>query len=154
VRRALRVYFSATTARALELLALAEELEDDGLVISSSWLHHVGSSTAVDPRTPDAGRTADQDLHDLRASDVCLVFAEPTGAASGGRGGRHVELGIAIELGLHIIVLGEPEHIFHALPSIWVSHDWCEVRQRLRKLARREADAETLEGERGKTPFG
>jgi hypothetical protein len=114
-----------------------------------------------------------QDLRELRASDVCLVFAKPPvpalgGAAPGGaeparakpsgRGGRHVELGIAIERGLHIVVYGEPEHIFHALPSIWVSRDWTAVRQRLRKLARREVGGETLEDAledaRGKTSSG
>lgn len=49
---------------------------------------------------------------------VYLVFTEPANPGGRNRGGRHVEYGIALALSKDIVVVGEPENVFHNLAGI------------------------------------
>lgn len=126
VVRALRVYFSARSARQPELQAFAAELRDLGLEVSSRWLFSQGA----DAHNAQRRRAAEEDLADLRSSDVCIAFTDGTAAmedaptASAGSGGRHVEFGYALAQSLKLVVVGPREHLFHELPGVVAVADW------------------------------
>jgi hypothetical protein len=55
------------------------------------------------------------DLEDLRAADTVISFTDEKG---GGKGGRHVEFGVALALNKRLILVGPRENVFHTLPEI------------------------------------
>lgn len=73
---------------------------------------------------------ARMDLDDVRSASVCIAFTESPGQAQG-RGGRHTELGIALAMGLRVILIGPREHVFHCLPDIEQFDTWEEARDAL-----------------------
>lgn len=113
-----RIYLAARFSRRHELKPFAEALSAAGHQVTSRWLdsdeHHL---ELTGQRSSDGAAAAIRDLEDVRDATVCIAFTEPADGRQG-RGGRHVELGAAITLGLRLIVVGEPEHIFHLLPQV------------------------------------
>jgi len=94
-----------------------------GFSVTSRWIwgEHQASDAAIGTGTLGdfERRLAREDIEDLQAAELCIGFSEPLRAAS--RGGRHVELGMALVLGKTIVVVGGHEHVFHALsPMIHV----------------------------------
>lgn len=90
----------------------------------SSWLteeHEInegttGPATKLDDATV-SGHALD-DLVDINSCDVfVLITANQLMGKATTSGGRHVETGYALAKGKHIIVLGEPENIFHRIAS-------------------------------------
>jgi hypothetical protein len=79
------------------------------------------------------------DLEDVRRASICLAFTEPREESKPGRGGRHTELGIALALGLHVMLVGPREHVFHCLPSIEQHSSWEEARSSLLQTRERVA---------------
>jgi len=61
------------------------------------------------------------DLQDLHAADAVISF---TSAGGGGKGGRHVEYGLAVGLGKRLVLVGPREHVFHVLPDVEWYPDW------------------------------
>ncbi len=100
----------------------ATYLVEDGHGISSRWL-----SGAHDFAVDSAGqkiraggeeaRWAAEDMEDVCRAEVLLVFS-PKNHFCTGRGGRHVEVGLALGLGKRILLVGERENVFHHLPQI------------------------------------
>lgn len=113
------------------MAAIAEELAGAGVVVTSRWLHSPAPVSQCDLDGGSAAFLAKMDLEDLRSSDLCIAFTEPPDSMAKGRGGRHVELGIALGLGLDVMVVGPREHVFHALDSIAWAPSWERVRQSL-----------------------
>ena len=108
----LGVYLAGRYDRRRELEAKAAMLPDDWRS-SARWLTgaHEG---ATDPDVLQ--RCAREDLEDIRSSDVLVAFTEgpDVGHTSGG---RHVEVGYAIAMGLPVIVVGPVENVFyHGMP--------------------------------------
>lgn len=58
---------------------------------------------------------ASRNLADLRTADMCIAFAPPVGRQDEGRGGRHVEFGVALTWEIPVMLVGPHEHLFHAL---------------------------------------
>jgi len=111
---------------------VADELEEAGFKITSRWLESPRPLTAIEFEPGGVGGDlASMDLDDLRRSQMCLAFTEEAAVGPAGRGGRHTELGIALGLGLKVILVGPREHIFHALPGIDHLPDWPEARRTL-----------------------
>lgn len=124
----LAIYMAGRYARREELRAAALELEQLGHRVTSRWLF-VDSSVPKGPLEPH-GRATDiarMDFEDLRQADLCLAFTEPPDGPQG-RGGRHVEVGIALALGLRVVLVGPREHVFHCLPEIETCMSWDEAR--------------------------
>lgn len=130
----MQIYLAARYSRRLELCDYKVALEDDGHVITSTWLN--GSHQIDDHGTPigDAGealvesgddasaealrrRFAIEDLADVRRSDFIVAFTEKP-RSEHSRGGRHVELGAAIAWGMPIVIIGPRENLFCWLPQI------------------------------------
>ncbi|MDR1305295.1 MAG: nucleoside 2-deoxyribosyltransferase [Verrucomicrobiales bacterium] len=112
----LKVYVAGPYSRKTELEQYAEQLRDAGYVITASWLYR---PEADDGGFGDEQKTlaAAEDLADIKRADVMLSFTEPPGTVNR-RGGRHVELGLALAWGKAVICIGEREHVFHYLPQV------------------------------------
>lgn len=115
----MKVFLSSRYSRRVEMTTVADELAKAGHTVVSRWLATEWSndgegSSAAPPEYRE--KYAVIDAEDVRACDTFVAFTEPPNA--GGRGGRHVEFGMAVALGKRLIVVGHYENIFHHLPGI------------------------------------
>lgn len=116
----MKIYLCARYSRRDELRRLRERLQQQGHHITSRWLDTTweqrdekGSAAA-----PPEYRAyhAVQDLEDVQAADCLLTITEEP--RSGGRGGRHVEFGVALALNKRLLVVGHRENVFHHHPQV------------------------------------
>lgn len=138
----MQIYLAARYSRRLELCGYRDQLRAMGYTVQAVWLD--GEHQISDQGTPIGehgealvegsdrhGETteraaqlrlkfAEDDLSDVQSCDLLIAFTEKprSDAAGRGRGGRHVELGIAIGQGKRIIIVGPRENIFCWLPEI------------------------------------
>ena len=119
-----------------ELRGYAEEIRkiNPELVVNSRWLKgdhvlEVGSSLTVDEQNC---RFAEEDVEDVTNADMLVMFScDPK---TPGRGGRHVEFGIAVALGIPIAVVGPKENVFHDLPEVKQFDSFEEFKEILLRL--------------------
>ena len=121
----LKIYLAARFGRHHEIEDNARNLEKEGYYVVSTW--HTPERIAVEPELVDdadysipyaAGtRVAFQDLEELRTADVVLAFTEPARSAYG-RGGRHIEAGIALGMGKILVAIGYRENVFYCLDRV------------------------------------
>lgn len=119
----LRVYLAAPYATRETVGGFARELPDIDMVCESSWLDEgheinqgtVGAATALEDAVV-SGHALD-DLNDVDAADVLVLFTAAFFTYSGPSSGRHVETGYALAKGKHVIVVGKPENVFHRIQS-------------------------------------
>jgi hypothetical protein len=115
-----RAYLAGRFSRRDEFRGYADRLRGWGFVVDARWLveEHEWYGERDEAAIDAARQFATDDLEDVAAADVVLVFTEPPNAGGRNRGGRHVEYGIALALAKDIIVIGEPENVFHNLRGI------------------------------------
>lgn len=136
------VYLAARYSRREELLGYIGQLREAGHVVNSRWLldgpeAHDGAAkveAATQTMPPEAAAFALDDYADVFACDLLVAFTETPRAPSAGRGGRHVEFGIALALGKRLVVVGPRENVFHALPGVEQYWTWAEALARLRRI--------------------
>lgn len=120
------VYIAGRFSRRDEFNGYAERLRALGYRVEARWLveeHEWYGEMDEDARDAARGFARD-DLEDVAAADIVLVFTEPPNPGGRNRGGRHVEYGIAIGLHKDIIVVGEPENVFHHLSgAVFIATD-------------------------------
>jgi crossover junction endodeoxyribonuclease RuvC len=112
----MKLYLAARYSRREELLEYAAQLEVAGLEVTSRWLkggHQVTEQQLLDDKALGE-RFASEDWDDLEKADVMIAFTEEPRSAPN-RGGRHVELGLALALDMVVFVVGPRENVFHAL---------------------------------------
>lgn len=114
------VYLSARFERRDELDGYRADLEAVGIEVTSRWL--------IDPTNPTPevtdeawGEVATKDVEDIRRADAFVLFSEQ---GRPGGGGRHVEFGVAVGLGKRVILVGEPENLFHRLDAVEAVPAW------------------------------
>jgi hypothetical protein len=127
----MRIYLAARYSRRLELCGYRKQLLDVGHVVQACWLD--GQHQIDDHGEPigDHGEAmvegddestslksaalrskfAHEDVRDVLACEVLVAFTEPP-RSNHSRGGRHVELGIAIGGRKQICVVGHRENLF------------------------------------------
>ena len=115
----LKVYIAAR-GEDQALAALCRDLLSHfGIECTSRW---IGQSLVNE--THDE---AQMDLDDVRRADA-LVVIKPMTSHRQTTGGHHVETGIALERGMPIILLGQPENVFHQHTQVsvmlWPVQDW------------------------------
>ncbi|OWK34085.1 hypothetical protein [Sphingomonas dokdonensis] len=116
-----RVYIAARFSRRAECNALGHELAARGAIITSRWTkpnsdHVMPSGLSAQAEDSERQRFALEDVDDvLAATWMVSLMEEPR---SNGRGGRHVEFGIAVALGHRLTIIGPRETVFHHLPSV------------------------------------
>lgn len=123
----MRAYLAAPYGAREQVAEHARELVHLGIDVTASWLdekHEInagttGAATALDPE--EVARHAATDLDDIARCDVLVLFTarslgfDPAEVASGG---RHVETGYALAKNIPVIVIGEPENVFHRLDHL------------------------------------
>jgi hypothetical protein len=136
-----RFYLAARYSRREELCRYRTQLDHIfkaiGWRVQSRWLagEHQWDGAAVEAARayesgkehPDAVRFALDDWEDVQGSDIVIVFTEPPRAENSSRGGRHVELGLALAWGKKVLVVGHKENVFCLLPQVEFCPTWSDV---------------------------
>lgn len=130
----MRVYLAAPYAARATIKGYADELTRVGYVVTSSWLeetHEINAGTtgpATELDDAAVAQHAHQDLLDIDKSNLLVSVTANALGIEGGSGGRHVETGYAIAQQKPILVVGEPENVFHRLGrACMVVPDWHEA---------------------------
>lgn len=129
------IYLAASYSRRLEMLEYAAELEALGYKIGAEWVtagHEFSEFPSAQGMLRSQQQWAIADYHDIFNARTVINFTEPEdGQKSRRRGGRHVELGLALgmpgQMGQPfktIILIGPCENIFHTLPVIKHFETW------------------------------
>lgn len=133
----MQIYLAARYSRREELVGYRARLAEIGHVVQARWLdgsHQISDSGApigdrgealvegdAGGATPEAtqlrAKFAYEDIEDVLACDLLIAFTEPPRSGHS-RGGRHVELGIAIGAGKRVWVVGHRENIFCWSPRV------------------------------------
>ena len=111
----MRIYLASRYSRRLEIVEYKEQLHALGHVVTSRWLQ--GNHQAENDdlyRGAAAERFAREDVDDLRSAERLIAFTEEPRTTTS-RGGRHVEFGYALAVGMPILVVGPREHVFCCL---------------------------------------
>lgn len=123
-----RIYLAARYSRRAELQGYAGQIDELGLgYVKAAWLsedHDWDGSQSTVPEVEAAQRFALDDLADLIAADLIVVFTEQPGSGGRNRGGRHVEYGAALALKKWVVIVGPAENVFHTLPQAARFADW------------------------------
>lgn len=127
-----RVYLAARYGRRDEMQGTARWLRSLGYVVTSRWVE-CEDDDQMD--SPEAARWAVNDVTDVLASDVLVLFGERAGVPGAGRGGRMVELGVALGAGKEIIIVGPVENVFGHHPRAIVAACKTDMARALRSLA-------------------
>ena len=120
----MKIYLAARYSRREELCGYRSQLEALGHTVTSRWLngnHQVDDQgLSVEAKRAERERFAIEDRDDVLAANVLIAFTEIP-RSSNSRGGRHVELGIAIGTQrMAVIVVGPRENVFCCLPDLLV----------------------------------
>lgn len=139
-----RIYLAARYSRRLELVGYRGQLEALSYEIPARWLNgshqldnegrpigedgealveqhdEYGSAQASPPLRE---KFAMDDLEDVLQADILVAFTEMPRTGNS-RGGRHVELGIAIGAGIPVMVVGPRENVFCHLPHVRHFETW------------------------------
>lgn len=133
----MNIYLASRYSRREELCRYRDQLTALGHVVTSRWLdgQHQISDSGVPigdhgerlvegddgSETPAAAalrsQFAQEDVQDVSDCELLVAFTEPP-RTSASRGGRHVELGLALGLGKRVIVVGFRENLFCWLPEV------------------------------------
>jgi hypothetical protein len=94
-----------------------EMAEEDGFISCARWIDEAdpdkfGKSHSYDYKEKVAQATTC--VEDIVGCDILLHVA------SGGKGGRHVELGMALAMRKVVVHVGDPENAFHYHPDVRV----------------------------------
>lgn len=119
-------YLAGRFSRVEELLGVRDVLVATGHHVTSRWLD--GDHQAEEDDIEAMRRFAQEDVDDILRADVLIAFTETPRTPSTNRGGRHVELGIALGVGPRIIttiVCGPYENAFTTMADVHVG-TWAE----------------------------
>lgn len=130
----MKVYLAAPYGARDTIRDYAAQLHRIGFEVTSTWLNeqheiNAGTQHAAAALSDDqvSGHAYD-DLRDVQRSHLFVLFTAAAVGVEGG-GGRHIETGYFIaNCGTaHVIVVGEPENIFHRMATVTAVPDWHEA---------------------------
>ncbi len=148
----MKIYLAARYSRRLELCEYRSLLEAEGHQVTSRWLngqHQISDSGApIGERAEllvegdDGGTSAEaiamrerfaiEDFKDVQSCDLLIAFTEPPRSRHS-RGGRHVELGLAMGMMKRVWVIGYRENIFCWLEDVRFFKEFNEAKKLLGK---------------------
>ena len=130
----MKIYLAAPYAARELVKGYAAELTRIGFTVTSSWIdetHDINAGTtgaATDLDDTQVAAHAAGDLYDIDLADLLVAFTAKATSTEGGSGGRHVETGYAIAKNKPVVVVGEPENVFHRLGrACTLVPDWHEA---------------------------
>jgi hypothetical protein len=154
----MRIYLAARYSRRLELCGYREQLQAVGHTVQAVWLD--GKHQIADDGKPigDHGeglvegrfdqeeysertaalrnRFAMDDYRDVTMCELLIAFTEPPRSNSS-RGGRHVELGLALGMMKSVWIVGPRENIFCWLEDVRQFETWEACFERLKPIGDR-----------------
>jgi hypothetical protein len=114
----MNIYIAAVFGAKDRLQPVRQKLTELGYTVTSSWLdeenlkNYTNDTPATDLITPElALEYAQRDMSQVAASDIFAIDTQELA----GRGGREVEFGLALSLGLTCHVVGPKPNVFHQL---------------------------------------
>lgn len=141
----MRIYLAARYSRREELCGYREQLRTLGHEVCAVWLngkHQIGrdgnpigdhGETLVESDGGDAveaallrQKFAAEDFRDVAMCDLLIAFTEPTDTTAK-RGGRHVEMGIALGMMKRVWVVGHRENLFCWLEDVRFFPDFADA---------------------------
>jgi hypothetical protein len=126
----MKIYLAARYSRYPEMCRHRADLQRLGHWVTSRWIdgnHSMDNGVSIQASDAERSRFAREDHEDLRTADCVISFTEEPRAKVGSRGGRHVEFGMAVELGKRLLVVGYRENVFHWLPGVEFYPTWDEA---------------------------
>lgn len=140
----MNAYLAARYSRREELCVYREHLKLAGIKVTARWLdgdHQVDDAgLSAEAGRAERERFALEDYQDLQAADIFIAFTEPP-RSNPSRGGRHVELGMAIALRKKLHIVGPRENVFCCLPRVHVWEDWPSCLAAILSIAPKQAEA-------------
>lgn len=128
----MKIYLAAPYGSRETIRTCAAEARSIGITVTSSWLdedHEINAGTeGAAPALTDeqVDQHAQTDIREVRDSDLLVLFTAAYVGTEGG-GGRHVETGIALALNTPVLVVGEPENVFHRTAGVFTFPSWHAV---------------------------
>lgn len=134
-----KIYLASAYGRMGEMRVYKDVVEAMGYPVTSRWLlqdpangtpqggfalAHLNTQGEV----AEAMQRALMDATDIYEADIMVSFTDGQFA----RGGRHVELGMALAWVKTVVVIGPREHVFHCLPDVIWFEDWESFHDALR----------------------
>jgi hypothetical protein len=127
----MKIYLAARYSRNGEMRGVRDVLQALGHEVTSRWIDQHGGnlleSIVAEKLNENPGACAhyaEVDVADLSAADVVVSF---TSEGGGGKGGRHVEFGLALGLGKRLVIVGPRENVFHTWPGVEWYPDWAHL---------------------------
>jgi hypothetical protein len=137
-------YLAGRYSRREELCRYRADLIMSGHAVTARWLDgshqldNVGTpigdrgEALVEAFSPEAqalaAKFAFDDYDDVMAAEELIAFTETPGGGNGrNRGGRHVELGIALARQIPITIVGPRENVFCWLPFVAHYDVWADL---------------------------
>jgi nucleoside 2-deoxyribosyltransferase len=102
-----------------------------GYHVCSRWIRGDHEITGVNDDS-EQRRFAEENFADILMADIVICRSDPLFFRSG-RGGRHVEFGIALATKKRIILIGERENVFHWIPRVEVYRTFEEIVKNLKE---------------------
>lgn len=115
-----KVYLASRYSRFKEMQGYATELKKMGYEVTSRWIqgnHKMSKGSSTQAEKKERIRFANEDKKDLNKSDIVICFTEEP-RTTNTRGGRHVELGMAIAWEKEVYIIGYKENVFCCLPDV------------------------------------
>lgn len=131
----LKIYLAARFGLWEAMQDYAERFEALGHETVSSWYHGIVPNTPEDNDPETLCDEAQNDINDIAEADLVIVFTESLDVHVSGasRGGRHVEMGVALGMKKAVWVVGPRENLFCHHPDVVVFENFDDVRHELTK---------------------
>lgn len=117
----MKVYLAGRFSKRHVLQQIGDVLVAEGHEIVSRWSlrgsdHQIPQGKSKQASDAERRRFAIEDCEDVAKADwVVSLMEEPRNDS---RGGRHVEFGFALALGIRNTIIGPRETVFHHLPEV------------------------------------
>ncbi len=134
----MKIYLAARYIRCMEMCFNEADLRGAGHVVTSRWIRGGDEIDDEDRAALQNAISAQEDVEDLLAADCVICFTEEPGGRNG-RGGRHVEFGMALALKKTMIIIGPRENVFHYLPEVMHFANWEEFWEAWEEVGPQEA---------------
>ena len=119
----MRIYVSASYPRIEEARKVASALNALGHEVTSKWLESKASIYRADSWLAERQAAAKMDLEDVSHAEAMVVLTGDTLT----KGGRHGEVGMAVAMGMPVMLIGPREMVFHYHPCIVVADQMIDI---------------------------
>ena len=133
----IKVYLASRYSKYKSMQVVRNFLESEGFLVTSRWIngdHQIDDEgLSSEAKEEERVRFAVEDIEDLKESDIVVCYTEKPRTTKS-RGGRHVEMGMAIAWEKLVFVVGHRENVFCCLNSVIFCKDEKEMASKLMSI--------------------